>query len=257
VADLAEQISEGQAATGAFLRTGGLSGIAGTTLTVNVGGGQLVDMPYLDSYVPILGDVVQILQQGGVSLVIGASAAMATDNTLTNPSFELDGAGSTAITGWTAHQDVASVGSATMKVDTATGWGPKDGVQWLEINHGSAGYSGMYAVSDPVAVQPGQRWSAAGYVVSAVTDGGDEPDLSLWLAFFASSAGTYPTDLLSEERLQSINGPTGPGWVVVRAPTGTGTTVPDGATAMRVLLFTETWGGSVYWDKIVCRRVDI
>lgn len=249
--DLAEQLTP---QPGGVLRTGRLVGISGTALTVDIGGGEQVDMPYLDPYLPLLGDTVQVLQQGAVPLVLGAPAGMADDNVLANPSFEIDPPGST-VTSWTNYVDPASIGSATVTVDTATAWGPKHGVQWLEINHAIAGYVGNYQISEAIAVQPGQRWSAVGYAVSSVEGGSDQPTMSIRLTFYATAAGTYPTNVVSSDTLQIINGPTGPWWVPVRAITGTGTVVPDGVTAMRVVLVTETYGGSVYWDKILCRRL--
>lgn len=252
--DLAATIADASD-SGAVLRSGVLTAIVGTSVTVDIGGGQLVDMPYLGTYLPVLADQVSILQQGSVSLVLGAPAAMPTDNAITNPSFELDPPGSTSITGWTAYQDPASIGSASAKVDLATGWGPKDGTQWLEINHGSAGDSYLYVLSDPIAVNAGERWSAVGHAVSTFESGADEPLLSLYLAFFADEAAVYPGGLVSQERLQLISGPTGPWWIPVRAVAGAGTVVPDGCVTMRVLLRNDTFGGAVFWDKIIARRL--
>lgn len=242
--------------TGASLRTGRLIGIGDSSLTVDVGGGQAVAMPYVDAYTPILGDRVQILQQGMVCVVFGATGGMPDDNAVTNPSFELDAPGTSPPQGWTRYFNPAGTSDSTVKTDVATGWGAKDGVRWLEVNHGAtAGYAGIYAISTPIPVQPGQQWSASAYVISTITTGADQPKLSLKLAFYGSTVGTYPASVLQETLLQMVSGPTGPQWIPVRQVTGGGVTVPGGAGGMVVLLLTETWGGSCYWDKVVCRRL--
>jgi hypothetical protein len=253
VDDLVTAISD-RAAT-ATLRTGRVVGLTGAALTIDVGGGQYVDMPYLTAYVPILGDTVQILQQAGVNVVLDSLGGMPSDNVVYNPSFEVDSAGSTSITGWSKYTDPASTGTTTVKVDTATGWGPKDGTQWLELNHQTAGFVATHMYSALIQVQAGQRWSACAYCVSANEAGVDEPVMEVALAFHGGDTA-YPADIVSTSTIQAINGPTGPQWVPVRAVTGNGVTVPFGASTMRVVLVTEEQGGSVYWDKVICRRVD-
>jgi hypothetical protein len=252
---LAEVIAQA-ASTGASLRTGKLIGIGDSSLTVDIGGGQAVAMPYVDTYTPILGDRVQILQQGMVCLVFGAAGGLPDDNAVVNPSFELDPAGTSPPQGWTRYFSPAGTSDSTVKTDVASGWGAKDSVRWLEVNHGAtAGYAGIYVTSTPIAVQPGQQWSASAYAISTITTGADQPKLHLSLAFTATTAGTYPASVLQETPLQMIVGPTGPQWIPLRAVTGSGTTVPGGCGGMMVVLLTETWGGSAYWDKVVARQL--
>ncbi len=250
VADLAEVITDQPAAVS--LRTGRVVGLNGAALTIDIGGGEYVDMPYLTAYLPILGDTVQILQQGGVNVVLDSFGGMPSDNVVYNPSFEIDSPGSTTITGWGKYTDPASLGTSTAKVDTATGWGPKDGTQWFEINHAATGFVGTHLYSDLIRVQPGQRWSASASVVSINEPGVDEPDMSVKLVFHAGS-NSYPADVVASSTIQMVKGPTGPQWTPVRAVTGSGVTVPFGAANMRVVLVTEEQGASVYWDRVVCR----
>lgn len=254
--DLATSISQAGQTGGAQLRTGQLVAIGDTTLTVDIGGGQALEMPYADPYIPILGDRVQVIQQGMVCLAIGAAGGMPDDNAVYNPSFELDTPGTSPPSGWSIYFSPSGTSDSHIKTDLATGWGAKHGVRWLEINHGAtAGYAGIYVSSTPIAVQPGQQWSAAAYVISTIETGADQPTLHIRLAFTAATSGTYPTDVIQEIPLQIINGPTGPQWIPLRQISGGGAVVPAGAGGMMVVLITETWSGSVYWDKVVCRRL--
>jgi hypothetical protein len=256
VTDLATVVADAAKNTGATLRTGRLLAIGDSTLTVDIGGGQALSMPFVDTYTPILGDRVQVLQQGMVCLAFGAAGGMPDDNQVFNPSFELDIPGTSPPQGWSVYFDPAGTSDSTVKTDFATGWGAKHGVRWLELNHGvTAGYAGIYVSSTPIAVQPGQQWSAAAYAISAIETGASEPTLQIRLAFLSSTSGTYPASVVQEVPLQIINGPTGPQWISLREIAGDGATVPVSAAAMTVVLFTQMWGGSVYWDKVVCRRL--
>jgi hypothetical protein len=214
-------------------------------------------MPYLDLYLPILGDRVQVLQQGPVSLVIGAAAGMPDNNAVYNPSFELDDPGTTPPTGWNVYADPAFTGTASAKVDVGVGWGAKDGGQWLEINHETTGNANMVIWSTAIPVNPGESWAAVAWTIFSAEGGlgSDTPAMAVSVAFFADDTGVYPTDVLSEAEQQWINGPTGGTWVPVRAIAGTGAVVPDDATVMRVLLDTTLSSGSVYWDKVIARRL--
>lgn len=243
--------------SGATLRIGTLTGIDGTTLTVTIGGAPVPAMPYGQSYTPILGDTVLVLQQAALNIVIDGIAGLPVTNAVTNPSFELDPAGSTTITGWSVHPNGAYPGTATVKVDVGTGWGPKDGLQWLEINHDTAGNANVVCSSDPIPVAAGQLWTAVGYTIFSAEGGlgSDTPAMAISLAWFADDTGVYPTDVLSEAEQQWINGPTGGTWVPVRAIRGYGAAAPEGATAMRVLLDTTLSSGAVYWDQIIARQL--
>lgn len=255
MADLATAIQQAGQSGGCSLRTGKLIGI-GDTLTVDVGGGQSLGMPYLDGYQPILGDRVQVLQQGMVCLAIGAAGGMPDDNAIANPSFELDPAGTSPPQGWSVYFDPAGTSDSHVKTDLATGWGAKDGVRWLEIDHGvTAGYAGVYVTSAPIPVGAGQQWSASAYAISGTPDGTAEPTLQIRLAFLSSLFGSYPASVVAEVPLQIINGPTGPQWIPLREIAGDGVTVPATGVAMSVVLLTQMYGGSVYWDKVVCRRL--
>jgi hypothetical protein len=263
--DLAAAIAQANANTGAMLRTGVLKGITGSTVTVDIAAGQLVDIPYLSGYTPLLGDVVQVLQYGAVTLCLGGVAGMPDGNVVINPSFELDPPGTTSITGWTFTPDPAYAGSQahlSYKVDVGSGWGALDGSQWLEyIYHddsgtGTGGNGNMIATSSAIPVQPGDVWSAYGYCITLPDPGPrDYPSLQVSLTFYASPTDNYPSTVAESEQ-QYISGATGPLWVPVRAISGTGTIVPAGATSMRVTLDTTLGSGSAYWDKIVCVKLN-
>lgn len=248
----------GQGDSGASLRTGTVVGITGTALTVDIGGGETTDMPYLDGYLPVLGDRVAVLQQGAVCLVIGSPAGMPDTNMVANPSFELDLAGAFPA-GWSAYAnpDPAYPGTASIIVEVGTGWGAKDGRQWLRIKHEASGNANIVMSSDPIAVSPGERWAAVAWTIFSAQGGLgiDTPAMAVSLGFLADPTGAYPTDVLAEAEQQWINGPTGGTWVAVRAITGTGALVPEGCTAMRVLLDTTLSSGVVYWDKVVARKL--
>lgn len=252
---LAEVIA-GAANTGATLRTGRVLAIGAATVTVDIGGGQLVDMPYLDGYLPVLGDRVQALQQGAVTVVLDATAGPADDNVLVNPSFELDPPGAAGALSWTAYLEPSSIGTAAAKTQLATGWGGKGGSQWLEITQGGSGAATMTVYSEAIPVTPGQLWTASAAVSALAADGGAlQASMALVLAFFAATGGVYPTNMQSSARIQLLTGPTGPQWVTMRAISGAGTQVPAGAGAMRVLLQTTLSSEAVYWDRVVCRRL--
>lgn len=245
--------------SGATLRIGALTGIDGTTLTVNIGGGLVTAIPYGQSYTPILGDNVLVLQQGALNVVVDGIAGLPDGNAVYNPSFEGDAPGATTVIGWTVYNNPAFTGTATVKVDVGTGWGAKDGRQWLEINHATGAAANLVISSAPIDVSPGQRWAAVGYTIFSAEGGlsTDTPTMAVSLAFFVDAAGVYPTDVVSEAEQQWINGPTGGTWIPVRAIQGDGAVVPDGCTAARVLLDTTLSSGTVYWDQIIARRLDI
>ena len=253
--DLATVIAAAGGSGGSSLRTGRVLGIGAATITVDIGSSQLVSMPYLDTYLPVLGDRIQAIQHGSVCVILGAVAGMPDDNVLVNPSFERDAPG-TAPTSWNTYLEPTSVGTATALTQLATGWGGKGGVQWLEILHGGSGSATITVSSEAISVQPGQVWTASAAMSALSSDGGaSQATAALSLAFFPTSGTNYPTGLISSTRIQLLTGPTGPTWVTMRDIGGTGTVVPGGATAMRVLLQTTLLSEAVYWDRVICRRL--
>lgn len=259
MADLAAEISS--PTEGARLRTGTVAGLRGaSTVTVDVGGGQLVDMPTLNGYIPIPGDVVQILQQGSVQLVLGGTDPMSGGNVLANPSFELDQPGA-APSFWTKVIDAGTpTGNANVKTDNATGWGPVDGSKWLEINQSVGTAVTVHVVSEPIPVTAGQIWTAAASAanISADADGGG---CQLRLSWYSSNTSTYPAGTVTADTFVAgvVLPPYGiPRWTLLRQWYGSGYPVPTGASWMRVVLSSDITGGlgfSAYWDGIICRLI--
>lgn len=239
----------------AQLRTGRVVQILGASqLVIDVGGGQLVNAPALTQYDPILGDIVQLLQQGPVLLALGRPSPVAGDNVLINPSFELDAVG-VPPTSWTS---VVHTGAATTRVNPAAGWGAVTGSNWLEVHSTSAPDTTVYTVSEPIAVTEGQRWTAAAWTVNqswGVNGGFSE----LLLSWYADSTTMYPSGL-GDYTIQGLTFPVGgvPGWSLLRELSGSGVSVPAGVRFMRVVLSTTLAGGTTtvgYWDGIICRRL--
>lgn len=254
MAGLAETLDA--APESARLRTGRVTELLGSSqVVVDIGGGELVDMPCLTQYEPILGDVVQIMQQGSVQVVLGRTSPLSGDNVLANPSFEIDSAGSPP-SNWTS---VITGAAANVKTDTASGWGSITGTKWLEINQTGAGDSVVHVVSDPIPVVADELWTAAGWAMnsSLTFDGGFT---GIYLSWYVDAATMYPSTAVADTVLQTVIFPPGgtPSWVLLRQLAGKGAVVPFGATYMRVVLATnlsDDLGASAYWDGIVCRKV--
>jgi hypothetical protein len=233
---------------GATLRTGTVTRLDGTTLTVNIGGGQLGGIPYLRGYLPILGDTVQILQQGPLNVILDAVDSIGDGNYVANGSFEADPPGST-VTGWTAVQTTTTDNVIT--VGTAIDWGPKDGLQWLKVAHGvTAGLATVNIASNPFPVNPGELWSAVAWTVTGGVAA--QPNVFLKLALFADPATAYP-GFAVEPVVQRITGPTGPRWTALRAIAGPGILIPDGITAARLVLAVQFTDGNVWFDQATAR----
>lgn len=247
----------GAANSGATLRTGTVAGISGTAVTVDVGGGQMVDMPHLIAYQPILGDVVQILQQGPANLVLDRVAAISGNNALANPSFEIDPPGTAGATSWTAIRDPAATSPIVITTRLGSGWGAADGSQWIEFAATAAGGdAGMYLTSEPIPVSPGEQWTAAAYVTAAGNTAANTAQLRL--AWFDTSAPNYPATIAPDHLIGSVSFPVGvyPAWFVLRHLSGNGVAVPDGVQYMRVVLSVEIFDvGWVYADAVCARRI--
>lgn len=256
--DLAEFL--GSPSEGAQLRTGTVASLQGaSTVTVDLGGGQLVDMPTLNGYIPIPGDVVQILQQGPVQLVLGRTNPMSGANVLANPSFELDAAGA-APSFWTKVIDASYPGGdANVKTDNATGWGPVHGSKWLELNTTTTAIASIHVVSEAIPVTAGQLWTAAAAAanISGDADGGS---CQLRLTWYATNTAMYPATVAADTFVAGIVLPPYgiPAWTLLRQWYGIGYPVPTGASWMRVVLTSIISGGSgfsAYWDGIICRKI--
>lgn len=257
--DLASQVSRALTG-GATMRTGRLVGITGTQVTVDVGGGQVVAAPYLDSYVPILGDAVQLLMQPPAIWVIGRTSGLPDNNVLANPSFEADAPGTVNPAGWTLWRATGNTGTLEPQVRDAGAFGTPDGTQFYEIYMLDNGSAEVALVSDQIAVQPGQMWTAAVQwqaYADGVTTPMVPPLVSLNLAWQANVGDAYPTVVQEDVLMQGV-GPFGSmiEWPYLRAAYGTGNPVPSGAGYLRVVLqATNDCSGGVWFDRAICRRV--
>ncbi len=253
--DLAATIDA--APEGARLRTGRIVRLLGAQqVVVDVGGGELVNMPCL-AVDPILGDVVQILQQGPVQVVLGRTAPLSADDVLANPSFELDNVGDVP-SYWTK---VLGGGSpaTNIKTDNASGWGSITGERWLEINQQAAGDTTVFVVSEAIPVQAGELWTAAAWTMnsSLTFDGGFA---EIYLTWYMNDTDMYPTTSAADHVIQGVVFPPGgtPGWFLLRELIDSGVEVPPGITYMRVVLvsyLSNDLGASAYWDAVVCRKL--
>lgn len=73
--DLADAITDALAVpTGARLRTAVVASATATTATVDLAGATVTGVPFLASYTPSAGHVVNVLQDGSVLLILGKSA---------------------------------------------------------------------------------------------------------------------------------------------------------------------------------------
>jgi hypothetical protein len=258
---VADAISQAVSA-GASMRTGRVVGITGTQLSIDLGGGRLVNAPYLDSYVPILGDPVQLIFQPPVIWVLGRSSglpAFPADNVLPNPSFENDATGTSNPAGWTLWQDPANTGTTVPQVRNAGPFGTPDGLNFYEIYMIANGSSSMALVSNQFPVALGQRWTAA-VQWQAYADGVTSmvaPLASLNLAWQANPGDAYPTWVQQDTLMQGV-GPFGSmtDWPLLRAVVGTGNSVPVGANFVRVVLLANNdCTGGVWFDRAILRRV--
>lgn len=254
--DLASAVAAA-ANSGAIMRTGTVKRYDAGTLTVDVGGGQLVSMPYMDGYLPILGDPVQCLGQGGVWFALGRASQFPADNTVVDPSFELTPVGSPPAA-WGIYNNTPGGGTGTLLVRTAAVPAGFEiaGSQMLEVScQTSGGQITADIYSQPIAVAPGQTWTAAAWVYAAFQ--GIGPTLRLKLAWFANSTNVYPTTVAGDSVITVADPPPLQPWMLLRgASGGGGVVVPAGASYMRVVLESVVYDiAYAEWDKVVCRRV--
>ncbi len=243
---------------GARLRTGRIIELLGAQqVVIDIGGGELVNMPCLAAD-PILGDVVQILQQGAVLFVLGRTNPTSGDYVLINPSFELDTAGS-APTSWTKVIATGTFGDSSFTTSTSSGWGSVTGTRWLELNSSNPSVAVIHAVSESIPVQAGELWTAAAYAVNLSNDtaGGTS---EIKLTWYSNAAAVYPSTAAADSTVGYANFPIRglPYWTLLRQIYGSGVEVPDGVTYMRVVLTSYIRGGvgsSAYWDGVVCRKL--
>jgi hypothetical protein len=254
----------------AILRIGKVARLDATFITVAISDSEaLVNAAYLiGSYWPILGDTVAVVKQGNQWLVLGALSPNPEDNPVKNYSFEESGTGSMA-SDWTLYHDPGSSATTTVSVEFAPGGGI-DGRQALRVElpaavAGTITGSTDYISSAPIAVVPGQRWSASAWIMGYSPAAGPAVygDASVLLTWYATPADTYPS-YLSLDNVGIASIPNTPPWIPLRTLDFTGgVEVPAGATAMRVTLnstmvhenVATDYEFDLFWDRVIAYQL--
>lgn len=227
------------------------------SVTVRLAGDAVADFPYLRSYQPLVGEMVLLAANGSAWIVIDGLAGMPPENPVVNAGFEdattspwgkVDLAGATtlgqtepdpAIEGATC----AYLTSNTLATDTVV-------------------YSG------PIAVTPGDRWTADCAVRTEGSGlGASSTSAELMLTWYANDTNVYPTTSASDSSIsvQALTSPM-PYWTLLRrpprpsgAPLGWVPTVPAAGGFMRVAV---RFGGSgsplasdFLLDRVVARQI--
>lgn len=270
--DTAAAIAQAGQTGGTQMRVGVVKAFDGQTVTVDVGGGTLVGMPYLRSYQPLAGDSVLCLNAaGGVWSVVGAMAGNPTDNVVANPTFENDTLGS-APANWGVYHDPSSDANGHQVIVRAVGGAFLEGKQSMQVEiSDSSGVGFTHSVdhvySNPFPVVPGERWTAAAWF---------RFDAGVSLAFLPAHAtvGVYmswhanntdvPPTVVGTTAFAAVgpNGSTVPWTFLPASYPATGNVVPGGATFGRVVLSSTVYvsgpssiSGTLLWDRIIARRL--
>lgn len=239
-------------------RSGTVTAVDATTVTVDVGGSQLIAMPYLASYQPVLGDPVEVLGQGGRWLVLGTAAGTAT-SLLANASFELDSVGA-APSNWGIYNNPIGAVTASVTVQSGPFGFELDGHRVVRVSNGAtSGISYTHLYSDPIAVTPGDQLAAAAmYIGLPSVVGNLNASADLRVSYYSTPTAVYPSTSASDSVNALASVIPGPPAVLIRVPGAI--TVPAGAAYARVVLTTViTSGGAsgdaVAWDRVILRRV--
>lgn len=228
--------------------TGEVQTVSATTLTVLVRS-TTVTAAYLDipggTLVP--GDLVLGARQDSSWFVLWRLAGVGT-NQIVNPSFEADGSISGTPSGWTTY---LISGAATISTQQ-TGYAPS-GLYELAVSSGTAAQD-TYVYSSPIAVNPGEQWSASAFATAVYPPGAVfDADIALYALWFANATDLYPTTAAADTLIAQINNIGGPpGHTSI---SGT-VTVPGGVAYMRVALRSITNASiTVQWDAVTARKV--
>jgi hypothetical protein len=226
----------------AQVRTGTVASVSATTLEVIVGG-TTITAAYLDSYAPVVGDLVVVGNQDASWVVLGKQAGVG-QNLVQNPGFETDGEISGTPTDWFLYNE-----SGTATLQTLGGTSPPQGDFVLQVNpDASARTTVVY--SQPFGLEPGQQ-----YALSAFAGGVDAStgDIELHLLCFANNTNLMPTTT-ANVTAASVNDVPEP--LPYTSISGTAT-VPVGASLFgRVGLRSVLASGvGMQWDLVTCRRI--
>lgn len=258
------------------MRVGRVTGYDARNITIAINGTDtLVNAAYLDSYQPVLGDIVAVLKNGASWVVLGAtSRSLDTTNVVVNPSFEGDAQGAMAASwGW-YHDPASSTDSTSVQVSGNNGVQPYDGRQSLTVFVSHSVAAGVRTSIDqlysaPFSVKEGETWAAAarflfdaGPSLSFIPAQGQQ--LSVFIAWFAGNADVPPNQLDQTFANNVTNlDSTGTSWSLLPAyAPQQGNQVPAGAHFGRVVLSSRVniqsnnnVTGTVMWDSVVARKI--
>lgn len=266
MADVASQIAAASQGS-AQMRVGRVVVYDSLQITVDVGGGSLLAMPYLRSYRPMIGDLVTCMNQGATWMCLGVAAGIPPDNAVANPSFEDSAAGSMA-SGWgTYHDPTSTANTSTISVwfieDTRI-----DGSQALAVQASTTSGSGTvestdFVYSSPIGVNPGETWIGAAHarLQAGFAYKSHLASVAVGLAWHANSTDVYPTTVAVSSIAQSYLSNSAEWSLIGAAADETGILVPDGASFVRLLLASQLTfdasiqAGPLYWDLAIARKV--
>lgn len=166
----------------AQIRTGTVGSVTATTLDVLVGGTTIV-AAYLDSYAPVVGDLVVVGKQDASWVVLGKQAGVG-PNLVQNAGFEEGGESAGVPVGWFLYDEV---GTASVQTVEASGAPQGDFVVQIDPD-ASARTTVLY--SSPFPAEPGQQFALSAFAggIGAATG-----DVTLHLLLFANNTDLMPT----------------------------------------------------------------
>lgn len=226
----------------AILRTGTVSAVSATTLDVIIGG-TTITAAYLDSYAPVVGDLVVAGNQDASWVVFGKQAGVG-PNLVENPGFEDGGEGPGTPVDWFLFNES---GTATLQT-ISTGDAP-EGDLVLQIDpDASARTTVVY--SSPFGLEPGQQFALSAFAggVGAATG-----DVTLHLFTFANNTNLLPTTVDDVTAATVNDVPEPPPYTSI---SGTAT-VPAGAALFGRLGLRSVLASGVgmLYDFAICRRI--
>lgn len=236
------QALQATAPRSAQIRTGTVGSVTATTLEVLVGGTTIVSA-YLDSYAPVVGDLVVVGKQDASWVVLGKQAGVG-PNLVQNPGFEDGGEAAGTPVNWFLYNEV---GTATLQT-VATPDAPQGDIV-VEINpDASARTTVLY--SQPFSAEPGQQFALSAFAGGVVASTGD---IELHLLLFANNTDLMPTTSANVTAASVNNIAVPPPYTSI---SGTAT-VPAGASlygriGLRSVLAS---GVGMQWDFAICRRI--
>jgi len=246
------------------LRTGTLisyDDIVGTA-SVDIGGTVLQNIPYLDSYLPILGDYVQVLTSGSSWQILGKNASAQANDVLANPSFEGDADGSLP-SSWRIYHDPVGTATASVYVYANPFNTRVHGRKALAVQNASAAnFSITWVYSEAIPVAPNDRLALSTVHIGSIATG-TLAVIEVDVLYFANSSDTYPTTVAIETGPSSeVLAGFPPVRLRVTPPSSIdgAIVVPAGANfasaAMKIGIFPGGIGGSVVLlDNIIFRKL--